>query len=353
MLHYINLHYLSDFDYEWRDALADAYNEALVHIWKDRLSFFDEWENDLYKDWMEYEENETYERIFEIKGYQEFWNGGADYYSVRINFDSIPEDTIDDFQEKFLSGLNEKSQVVYKFEDSRFLEIRKQFFEDIYKVETGLREAMSFIFLTTYYDFGDFLKDLKVGDITGKLRLTQDDLRKSFENEFFYISFKDYRNLLELKPIKELKGETVEDLIADSYSYEDWKRRIKDRGVRDEPYAVFVESIKQDLSCLEQFRNAVMHNHYFNPRLKQEYEKSRDSILWKTWEFLERHVHLSWNYYWLIPWKEYVCTWDMMYFKKWKRYLLQKIEHWDYFFIGEDWKEHWFRDKEFMEFFGY
>lgn len=76
---------------------------------------------------------------------------------------------MDIFQAEFLSRLNMKSLVVYKFEDSRFLEIRKQFFEDIYRVEIGLREAMSFIFLTTYYDFGDFLKDLKVGDITRKL----------------------------------------------------------------------------------------------------------------------------------------------------------------------------------------
>lgn len=351
MLHYINLHYLSDFDYDWRDALADAYNEALAHIWKDEFSFFDESENELLKDWVEYEENETYGKIFEVRGYQELWDNN--YYSICINFHDIPVDDIDSFQEKFLSGLKEKNQVVYKFEDSRFLEIRKQFFEDIYRVETSLREVMSFIFLTTYYDFGDFLRDLKVGDITGKLWLTQDDLRNSFENEFFYISFKDYRNLLELKPIKELKGEIVENLIVDSHTYEDWKRRIKDRGVRDEPYAVFIESIKQDLSCLEQFRNAVMHNHYFNPRLKQEYEKSRDSILWKTWEFLEKHVHLSGNYYWLIPWKKYECTWDMMYFKKWKKYPLWRIEHGDYFFMGEDGEEHWFRDKEFMECFSY
>ena len=61
------------------------------------------------------------------------------------------------------------TRLIYKFEDSRFLEIRKQLFEDIYKVETSLREAMSFVFLITYYDFGDFLRDLKVGDITGKL----------------------------------------------------------------------------------------------------------------------------------------------------------------------------------------
>lgn len=351
MLHFIKLHYLSDFNYECRDALSDSYNEALKYIWKDRLSFFDELENELLIGWLEYEVNETYEKIFEIQGSQEL---GDNYYnSVCINFYDIPANCIDNFQEKFLFLLREKSWVVYKFEDSRFLEIRKQFFEDIYKIEMGLREAMSFIFLTTYNSLGNFLRDLNVGDITGKLWRTQDDLRNSFENEFFYISFKDYKNLLELKPIKELKGDIVEKSIVDSHTFDDWKRRIQDRGIREEPYAVFIESIKQDLSCLEKFRNAVMHNHYFNPKLRQEYEKSRDSILWKTHEFLEKHVHLSGNDCWLIPWKEYQCIWGMINFKKWKKYLLARIFFGDYMFIGEDGEEQWFRDKEFNEYFSY
>ncbi|MGV8984319.1 hypothetical protein [Clostridium sp.] len=210
-----------------------------------------------------------------------------------VHFYNISENDIDKFQELFLSRLKEKTQLIYKFEDSRFIEIYKQLFEDIHKIEMRLREVMSFIFLTTYFDFGDFLRDLKVGDITGKLGLTQDDLRNSFENEFFYISFKDYRNLLELKPIKELKGENVEALIKDSTSFDDWRRRIRERGVRDEPYATFIESIKRDLESLEQFRNAIMHNRHFNISAKQEYEKSRDSILRKSKDFLDRHVHIS------------------------------------------------------------
>ncbi len=353
MTHYINLHYLSDFDYEWRDALADAYNEALEFIDKDQLSFFDESENEFFKDWVEYETNEIYEKIFETKGYQEFWNGGADYCSVVVHFYDISEDDIDRFQERFLSGLKEKTQLVYKFEDSRFIEIYKQLFEDIHKVEMCLREVMSFIFLTTYFDFGDFLRDLKVGDITGKLGLTQDDLRNSFENEFFYISFKDYRNLLELKPIKELKGENVEALITDSTSFDDWRRRIRERGVRDEPYAAFIESIKRDLESLEQFRNAIMHNRHFNISAKQEYEKSRDAIFEKANSFMNRHIHINGNWYWLIPWKEYKCTWDMVYFKKWKKYPLARIVNGDYMFVWDDQQEHWFRDKEFMECFTY
>ncbi|MDD2892166.1 MAG: hypothetical protein PHQ95_04325 [Candidatus Gracilibacteria bacterium] len=350
-VHHINLHYLSDFDYEGRDALADAYNEALKCIGKDGLSFFDEWADEMYKDGVDYEENETYGKTFEIRGYQEL--GDNNYYSVRINFHSIPKEDIDRFQEKFLSELRKKSQVVYKFEDSRFLEVRKQFFEDIYRVETSLREAMSFIFLTTYYDFGDFLRDLKVGDVTTKNNITQDDLRNSFENEFFYISFKDYRNLLELKHIKELKEGNVEALITDSASFEDWRKRIEERGIRDEPYVAFIKSIKMDLEFLEQFRNAVMHNRHFDMKLKQGYEKARDSILAKARDFLGKHVHLDGNWYGLIPGKEYQCTWDMEHFKKGKKYPLARIVHGDYMFIGDDGEEHWFRDKEFMEFFRY
>lgn len=351
MAHYIKLHYLSDSDYESRDVLSDSYNESLKLMWKEKVVFFNEWKDDFYKDGVDYEENEIYSKIFDIKWYQEIWSGENSYYVVQINFIDIIENEIDEFQERFLADLRTKVQFVYKFEDSRFLEIRKCFFEDIYKVETSLREVMSFIFFTTYYDIGGFLRDLRVTDTTEKIWLSQDDLRNNLENEFFYISFKDYRNLLELKPM--IKEVEITKLIIDSQSFNEWKRRITERGVREEPYVAFINSIKRDLESLEVFRNAIMHNHHFNLKLKQEYEKSKNSILAKTEEFLIRHVHILWNYFSLIPWKEYLCTWDMENFRKWKKYILSRIEFGDYFFIWDDWKEQWFRDKEFIELFSY
>jgi len=89
-----------------------------------------------------------------------------------------------------------------------------------------------------------------------------------------------------------IKEVEITKLIIDSQSFNEWKRRITERGVREEPYVAFINSIKRDLESLEIFRNAIMHNHHFNLKLKQEYEKSKNSILAKTEEFLIRHVHI-------------------------------------------------------------
>lgn len=355
MNYYIKLHYLSDPDYEWRDDLSDSYNEALKVLWKEQEIFYDETRDEFtekfYKDWIDYEENERYTEIFELEWYREMW--GNYFRVVKINFSGTLEFEIDEFQERFLGLLKNKVQFIYKFEDNRFLEVRKAFFGDIYKVETSLREVISFIFFTTYYyDIENFLKDLKVNDVTGKLWLSQEDLRNSFENEFFYISFKDYRNLLKLSDLKELKETAISELIKDSHSFNDWKRRITERGIQDEPYADFIKSIKPDLEFLESFRNAVMHNHHYNQELKDGYEKAKESILRKTEEFKNTHINIFWNGLGLIPWNKYECDWDMMYFKKWKKYTLYKIDEvGNYIFIWEDWEEHYFRDKDLRESF--
>ncbi|MDD4151354.1 MAG: hypothetical protein PHR68_01955, partial [Candidatus Gracilibacteria bacterium] len=304
MYYYIKLHYLSNYDYEGKDELSDSYNETLELLGKEKEVFYDEIKDEYtekyYEGGIDYEENDKYHDYFAFEGLRKI--GESDYKIVGIYFINIEENEIDEFQENFLNFLKDKVQFIYKFSDNRFLEIRKQFFNDIYRIETNLREIMSFIFFTTYYDVGDFLKDLKINDITGKLGLKQQDLRESFENEFFYISFKDYKNLLELK---ELKESEKTELMKDSYSFEDWKKRIFERGIKDEPYIDFINSIKQDLEVLENFRNAIMHSHSFTEKLKQNYEKSKEEILKKIEEFRNIHISIFGNELGLIIGKKY------------------------------------------------
>jgi len=350
MIYYIKIHYLKHYGYyKWRDELADSYNETLDLVGKTQEVFFDEWEDDFYKGWIDYERNERYSEFFEFEWYREIWD--SEYNIVKVNFLDIWDDEIDDFQEKFLSFLKDKVEFIYKFEDSRFLEVRKQFFEDIYKIETNLREVMSFIFFTTYYDFENFLKDLKVNDITWKLKLKQEDLRETFENEFFYISFKDYSKLLELRDLKE--SEKTE-LMKESRSFDEWKQRIFERWIKDEPYIDFIQSIKQDLEILENFRNAIMHSHSFTDKLKQNYEISKAEILKKIQNFRETCMNIFWNELGLLPWKNYTNLWWHMNFAKWKKYKLKWIVWFsDAIFEWDDGNDYVFFDKEFHEHWEY
>ncbi|MDD5213400.1 MAG: hypothetical protein PHG82_03170 [Candidatus Gracilibacteria bacterium] len=351
MSYYIKLHYLSNEDYEGKDELSDAYNETLELLGKEKEVFYDEIKNEYIeefsKEWIDYERNGRYEEFFEYDSSREV---GLHYYDiVKVNFIDINEDEIDEFQEKFLSLLKDKVDFIYKFEDNRFLEIRKQFFEDIYKIEINLREVVSYIFFTTYYYIGDFLKDLEVDDVTKKYNLKFEDLKDNFENEFFYISFNDYKKLLNLKKLKE---EEKTELMKDSDSFDDWKRRIFERGIKDEPYIDFIESIKQDLEKLENFRNAIMHNHSFTQNLKHNYEKSKEEILRKIEDFRSTHLNNSGNDLGLIPGKKYKyigSTTDN--FINGKKYKLVELYGSDSIFEGEIEKNsipYW--DKEFHEY---
>lgn len=338
-MYYIKIHFLSNPEYEGFDEISDSYNETLELLWKEKEVFYDEEKN-------EFTDKYFYWGYFSFEWLREIWE--VKYMMIKIYFLDIEENEIDEFQENFLNFLKDKVQFIYKFEDSRFLEIRKQFFEDIYRIETSLREVVSFIFFTTYYDFWDFLKDLKINDITWKLGLKQEDLRKNFENEFFYISFKDYKNLLELRDLKE--NEKIE-LLRDSDNFEDRKNRIFERGIKDEPYIDFINSIKQDLEKLEQFRNAIMHNHSFNIDLKQHYEKSKEEIVKKIESFRSTHINLFWNELGLLIWKEYLMLQELPNFIQWKKYKLKEIVWFsDWVFIWEDWENVVFFDKEFYEF---
>ncbi len=339
MNYYIKLHFLSKPDYEGIDELSDTYNETLDLLWKEKEVFYD----DIKKEFT----NTYFFDYFAFEWVRKIWE--SDYKIVKVYFVNIEENEINEFSENFLSFLKDKVQFIYKFEDNRFLEIRSKFFLDIYRIETSLREVISFIFFTTYYYIWEFLKDLEIDDVTKKYNLKFEDLKNNFENEFFYISFSDYKKLLNLKKLKE--DEKIE-LLRDSYSFEDWKKRIFERGLKDEPYIDFINSIKQDLEILEQFRNAIMHNHIFTQKLKQSYEMAKSEILRKIEEFKMVHISIFWNELGLLIWNGYECTVDMKNFKKWKKYKLIKIsDFWDYIFIWDDWDELSFRDKEFYQYF--
>lgn len=350
MNYYIKLHYLTNLDYKGIVHISEIYNQTLELFWKGKEIFYvpsrDEDEDKIIIYWEEFEETDILNEIFEVEWIREIWD--TYYVIIKINFIDIIEDEIDGFQDFFLDLLKDKIQLIYKFEDNRFLEIRKQFFEDIYKIEISLREVISFIFFTTYYDFWNFLKDLKINTVTKSI--DHEDILKRFENEFFYISFSDYKNLLELRDLKE--NEKIE-LLKGSTSFDEWKNRIFERGIKDEPYVDFIESIKQDLETLENFRNSLMHNRSFWIRLKQSYEMAQGEILRKIEDFKNTHINIFWNELGLIVWKEYEYIWPTTEnFIQWKKYKLTHLLWGDSIFQWEiEENSIPFFDKEIMQYF--
>lgn len=351
MTYYTKIHLLEDpnfsesKDYDCKNILASSYNEALDVIWKEQENFFDVEECEYSKCWFEYELNERFDEFFENLGYREFWD--TNYEIVKVIFNWISNDDIDEFQEYFFDFLKEKTDILWKFEDSRFLEIRKEFFEEIYNLEIDLRESISFIFLNTYYDDFNLLKDLNFDTI--KKNIKKEDLSKSLENEFFYISFSKYKELLSLK---KLKDEEKTDLLEESSSFNEWKEKIFNRWINKEFYKDFISSISQDLNILEQVRNAIMHNHSINKGLHQNYESSKKEINKKIEDFRKNHMYLKWNDLDLIIWNKYTYIAETNdNFIQWKKYELLESFWWDTIFMWEKEKNSMpFFDKEFSLF---
>lgn len=340
MTYYTKIHFLEDpeysesEDYDWKNILATSYNEALSLIWEENEIFYDE-----------EEENERYYDFFEELWSKDVWWNWIYYFSIKINFDWINEEQIDEFQELFFWQLKDKTSFLWKFEDSRFVEIRKEFFEEIFKIEMNLREVISFIFFNTYFINLDLLKDLQVNPV--KKDLQSEEMIKNLENEFFYISFSDYKNLLNLK---NLKDNEKTKLLEESDSFDEWKNKIFNRWVQEQFYVDFITSIKQDLDNLEKFRNAIMHNRWFSKSLNQNYDSSKYEITSKIDNFKKNHMYLELHDIDLIPWKKYTYIAETNNnFIKWEKYDLLETFWWDTIFRWEKDIVHFF-DKEFLNY---
>jgi hypothetical protein len=356
MTYYTKIHFLEDQnfsdseDYDCKSILGSSYNYALTLIWKEEEVLFDEEKCEYSKCWYDFEKNDRFYEIFEdlwSKDISWWW----DYYEiVKINFLWINKEEIDEFQEFFFWDLKRKTDFVWKFEDNRFLEIRKSFFEEIFNIEINLREVISFIFFNTYLNNTNLLRDIQV-KLVVKLEKNQkiEDIIQDIENEFFYISFSEYKNLLNLTTLQD-KEKT--ELLEISDSFEEWKNKIFIRWVQKEFYISFISSIKEDLDSIEKFRNSIMHNRWFSKNLKQNYDKSKIEIIKKIDNFKGQHMYLEWNDLDLIIWNEYEYIWNTTdNFIQWNKYKLLESFWWDTIFMWEKEKNPIpFFDKEFSLF---
>ncbi len=161
---------------------------------------------------------------------------------------------------------DDKCEFLIKFSDQQLFESLQNYYKEIFDIEMKLREILSFIFISTYendcYTFLEFQKQ-KVTPIYGK-KVSEVDipafLKSKYQNEFFYLTFNQYRQL-KLPDI--VKSETLINLLADSKSFEDLKENINNLGAmksEKNDYLAFLNRISENLESIESVRNCVAHN---------------------------------------------------------------------------------------------
>ncbi len=191
----------------------------------------------------------------------------------------VPEDNIaiiSEFGQKLQD--NENIYLILKYNDEVTQKEYKNYAKEIYDLEMGLREIISFIFLNTYKeDYYNLLKEIKVkAQHLDKNNIPNKEYYEShFENEFFFLLFSDYKKISELK---ELKSLDLIEIITNSNDYDDLKQKIQNRGIVKEKYQDFLAGIKQNIDSIEKMRNCIAHNRSFTETVINNYVEAKENL---------------------------------------------------------------------------
>ncbi len=187
----------------------------------------------------------------------------------------LPEDT-DEPQtaiEEFAEALAEIDPVhhVVKFEDPILKADLANWAEEIFDLEMKLRRVLTLIYLYAYQD-GDpynLLRDESTEPM-GKKDIKIDDIKKSLENEFFYLTFSQYVGLNRRPEIKQVKA--LLETISNSETYDAFRTELNRVPVQHEDDAVFLAGLKERMDPIEKMRNCVAHNRRPSQTVVNNYE---------------------------------------------------------------------------------
>lgn len=201
----------------------------------------------------------------------------------------LDEDDTNEIITEFGQKLQEEGdvQLVLKFMDEVMQGNHQKYAKEIFELEMKLRAVISFIFIDTYES--DYYKFLEFQPVNPKIKTGKRarlEEGEGFENEFFFLTFGQYRELY-LPNI--IKSDILTTVFNESNLYEDLKEQILRLGVFRyiAKYSGFLNSIKQDLQSIEELRNCIAHNRFIDEDTVGSYEHAKDG--------LEKSINAFWK----------------------------------------------------------
>ncbi|MEK6746988.1 MAG: hypothetical protein AABY33_08160 [Pseudomonadota bacterium] len=183
----------------------------------------------------------------------------------------------------------EQIEAVVKFYDPILYKQHETIYQEIFTIEMSLREVLTYIFLNRfpenphnllqYTNITPLYQDKTLAKYIDK---RANEHSNNYSNEFFYLLFSHYTNLLDNKKLSE---QDVTNLLTETETFEQFRNIILDRGVQNETHKDFLLSIKAILTPIENTRNCIMHNRSLSDDLKSDYERAKTELLDKIENF--------------------------------------------------------------------
>ncbi len=178
----------------------------------------------------------------------------------------------------FAGALAEQEGVehVLKFFDDLLLKQSLALAQELFALEMKLRRALSIIYLAAYEDgYYNLLRDEKT-EIATNEKQTPEHMKKLYENEFFYLLFKQYIYLNQRRLPS--KVEDLMILLRDANGFEAFQQELERQPISDEGDRDLLSSLKERLDAVEKLRNCIAHNRTPSGKVIQDYHKARELL---------------------------------------------------------------------------
>jgi hypothetical protein len=140
---------------------------------------------------------------------------------------------------------------------------------ELFALEMKLRRILSVIYLHAYAGGSeyDLLREESVSPMTKDLQPEQ--MQHCCENEFFHITFGDYRNLNNRPDPRQIIH--LLEHIRSQTSYEALRSELTRRPILDDQDANLISSLREWMDPIEKMRNCVAHNRKPSTKLTNDY----------------------------------------------------------------------------------
>ena len=258
-----------------QQILTNLLSEALYN----NSNLFDE---DAIADMIEF----RYERLGD-----EFTDDDVTTHHKLIGFALELPDEIESTREvidEFAASLPDTPPIfhVVKFEDPLLQAELAGYAKEIFALEMKLRRVLSLIYLHAYQekDPFDLLRDEQEQPLS-KEKLTLEQMKVANENQFFHLTFSQYKNLNQRL---ELRLPDIMQSIRNTEKYDTLRAEILRVPIEQEEDAEFLASLEELMDTIERMRNCVAHNRRPTRSINNHYPDARSQLEDRLDQYLKK-----------------------------------------------------------------